>query len=345
MTRTRRRQGVVLFIVLFFTLLLTASIATFVKRATVDAILSRNRDAMARTEALARGGIELAKAVLIQDRLADVGSGTERLDSHKDSWARAADIPIDIGNGARLRLRIEDSGSRFNLNALFNLTPGKPGASAGAPTELFLLEFFEKVIDELPVDEKGLYDARDLVENLIDYVDHDDTRIGGGFEDDYYQKQSPPYRAANRPLLSVDELGLVEGFDPALVKVLRPYVTVYPYVNGRGVNPNTAPPHILSLIYYHDGVDFRLAKEDDVRRILEVRKNGKVFCQSAQPDECVSISDILPNVPTIYPPLGFFSDTFSVRSEARFANVVRTVEAVIDRSTPSEPVLLSWKVR
>ena len=59
MTRTRRKQGVVLFIVLFFTLLLTASIATFVKRATVDAILSRNRDAMARTEALAR---EIANA-------------------------------------------------------------------------------------------------------------------------------------------------------------------------------------------------------------------------------------------------------------------------------------------
>jgi general secretion pathway protein K len=345
MTHTRRRQGVVLFIVLFFTLLLTASIATFVKRATVDAILSRNRDAMARTEALARGGIELAKAVLIQDRLADVANGTERLDSHMDSWARAANISIEVGNGARLRLRIEDSGSRFNLNALFNLTPGKPGASAGVQTELFLLEFFEKVIDELPVDKKGLYDARALVENLIDYVDHDDTRIGGGFEDDYYQKQSPPYRAANRPLLSVDEIGLVEGFDPALVKVLRPYVTVYPYVNGRGVNPNTAPPHILSLIYYHDGVDFRLAKEDDVRRILAVRKDGKVFCQSAQPDECVSISDILPNAQTIYPPLGFFSDTFSVRSEARFANVERTVEAVIDRSTPSEPVLLSWKVR
>jgi general secretion pathway protein K len=344
MTANRRRQGVVLFIVLFFTLLLTASIATFVKRATVDAILSRNRDAMARTEALARGGVELAKAVLAQDRLADTAAGIGRIDSHLDTWAQAAEFPIEIGNGARLRLRIEDSGSRLNLTALFTISPGNPGTTANNQTELFLLEFFEKVIDELPVDEKGLYDARALVENLIDYIDHDDTRIGGGFEDDYYQSQSPPYRAANRPLLSVEEIGLIEGFDPALVEAVRPYITVYPYTRGLGVNPNTAPPHILSLIYYNDGIEFRLIKEDDVRRIIEARQDGQFICVVPIEEDCAVISEILPNSTTVFPPLSFYSDTFSVRSEARYANVERTVEAVIDRSTPSEPVLLSWKV-
>lgn len=345
MTRTRRKQGVVLFIVLFFTLLLTASIATFVKRATVDAILSRNRDAMGRTEALARGGVELAKALLVQDSLADTASENGRMDSYQDTWAQAANIPIEVGNGARLRLRIEDSGSRLNLNALFSVSGEAVGASASDQTELFLLEFLEKVIDELPVDERELYDTRALVENLIDYIDRDDTRIGGGFEDDYYQKQFPPYRASNQPLLSVDELGLVEGFTAELVDVMRPYVTVHPYVEGAGINPNTAPPYILSLIYYNDGVDFRLVKEDDVRRIVEVRREGKIFCETNQLEECILMSDILPNATSIYPPLGYFSDTFSVRSEARFANVERTVEAVIDRSTPSEPVLLSWKMR
>jgi type II secretory pathway component PulK len=233
----------------------------------------------------------------------------------------------------------------LNLNALFSVSGEAVGASASDQTELFLLEFFEKLVDELPIDEKGLYDARSLAENLIDYIDYDDTRIDGGFEDDYYQSQSPPYRAANRPLLSVEEIGLVEGFDSALVEVVRPYITVFPYVRGRGVNPNTAPPHILSLIYYNDGVDYRLIKEDDVRRILEVREGGQVFCEAVTLDECVVISDILPNAQSIYPPLGFYSDTFTVQSVARFANMERTVEAVIDRSEASKPVLLSWKVR
>jgi general secretion pathway protein K len=345
MSPIRRQQGVVLFLVLFFTLLLSASVATFLKRATVDAILSRNREAMARTEALARGGIELAKAVLMQDRLADIESDTGRLDSYQDVWAQAVNVPIEAGDGATLRLRIEDSGSRFNLNALFQVTPETAGPQAASQAELFLLAFLEKVIDELPVDEKGLYDARALVENLIDYIDADDTRIGGGFENDYYQRQSPPYKAANQPLLSVDELGLIEGFDAPLVAAIRPYITVHPYVNGSGVNLNTAPPHILSLIYYNDGVDFRLVKDDDVRRILEARAEGRLFCGSQPFEDCLMISEILPNTESIFPPLAFHSDTFTVRSEARFANVQRTVEAVIDRTTPTEPVLLSWKVR
>jgi len=329
--------------VLFFALLLTASIATFLKRSTVDAILSRNRDAMARAEALARGGSELAKALLIDDRVRDTSDpGGSRLDTPLDSWAQVANTEIDAGDGARLRLRIEDSGSRLNLNALFRF-----GENVVQPprTQLFLLAFLEKMIEELPVDEQDFYERGELAENLIDYVDSDEVRIGGGFEDDYYQRQTPPYRAANRPLLSVDELGLVEGFDAALVDVIRPYVTVYPFVGGGGVNPNTAAPHILALIFYHNGVDTQLADEEDVHRMLRIRESGQLFCPDQSNEACTPISGILPNAATIHPPLSYFSDAFTVRSEAQVGEVRRTLETVIDRTTPSEPLLLSWKMR
>jgi general secretion pathway protein K len=339
----------VLLIVLFFALLLAASITTFVKRSTVDSILSRNRDAMARAEALARGGTELAKALLIDDHLNDASDpGSSRMDSHLDGWARVASTEIEVGHGARLRLRIEDAGSRLNLNALFRI-----GENVQQPprTELFLEEFLKKMIEELPVEEQALYaegDERDLARNLIDYVDSDEVRIDGGFEDDYYQRQTPPYRSANRPLMSVDELGLVEGFDAALVDVIRPYVTVYPLVGGGGVNPNTAPSHILALIFYNDGGSegsLKLADEEDVHRILKLRESGQIFCPDQSSPTCTPISGILPNAETIHPPLSYFSDTFTVRSEARVGEVRRTVETVIDRTTPSEPLLLSWKVR
>ena len=185
-----------------------------------------------------------------------------------------------------------------------------------------------------------------LAENLIDYADPDDTRISGGLEDDYYQQQVPPYRAANGPLLSVDQLRLVQGFDNALVEIIRPYVTVYPYVGGAGVNPNTAPSHVLALIFYNDGVDLRLAKQEDVGRILEVRANGDLLCNSAGATDqtCVPVSEILPNSDSIFPPLALSSDTFIVRSEATAGDVRRTVEAVVDRSTLTAPTLLSWRV-
>ncbi len=201
---------------------------------------------------------------------------------------------------------------------------------------------------ESAIDEQALYDPRELAENLIDYVDPDDVRMDGGLEDAYYQQQPSPYRAANRPLLSVDELGLVEGFDAALVDVIRPYITVYPFVGGGGVNPNTAPPHILALICYSDDqgeAGLKLADEEDVQRILEIRESGQIFCPDKGSPACTPISGILPNSETILPPLSYFSDTFTVRSEARVGEVRRTLETVIDRTTPSEPLLLSWKVR
>jgi general secretion pathway protein K len=334
----------VLPIVLFFTLLLYASIATFLKRATVDAMLSRNRDAMASTEALARGGVELAKALLIEDRASEaLGGGGARIDSHLDRWSLVSQAVIEAPGGASLRLHIEDTGALLNLNAVFALDEsGQPSDRA----EPFLQAFLEKMIEETPIDVQALYDPRELAENLIDYVDPDDVRLGGGFEDDYYQQQNPKYRTPGRPLLSVDELGLVEGFDATLVEVVRPYITVYPYAGGTGVNPNTAPAHVLALIFYNDGVDLRLAQEDDIRRILDARESGDVLCdQQGQSESCIPIGEIFPNATSIFPPLGFFSDTFAIRSEAAMGEVHRTVEAVIDRTTLTDPLVLSWKVR
>lgn len=347
MRRLRRQKGIVLPVVLFFMLLLFASISTFLKRATVDAILSRNRDAMASTEALARGGIELAKALLIEDRASEALSGGARLDSPLDRWALVSQAVIEAPGGASLRLKIEDTGARFNLNAAVVFDEGGQPSDR---TEPFLQAFLEKMIEETPLDVQALYDPRELAENLIDYIDPDDTRLGGGFEDDYYQAQTPPYRAANRPLLSVDELGLVEGFDATLLDVIRPYVTVYPYVGGAGVNPNTAPAHILALIFASTGLvgDMALAEEDEIRRILDARENGEILCmQPGQGEDCTPIGEVLleTDVNTIFPPLGFFSDTFEVRSQAQLGEVRRTVEAVIDRTTLTEPLVLSWKVR
>ena len=74
----------------------------------------------------------------------------------------------------------------------------------------------------------------------------------------------------------------MEGFDARLVDALRPYVTVYPYAGGGGINPNTAPPHVLSLLFFDDEVELRLADEDTVRSILAIRKEGGFVCGEGQ---------------------------------------------------------------
>ena len=336
----RQQRGMVMIVVLFFALLLTSSIAVFIRRSTVDSVVAHNRESAARAEALARGGVRLARALLSQDRILKE-TGALPVDTHLDTWYRMQQAELPIADDATLRIRIEDSGSRFNLNALFDYALG---GLPYAETEPFLFALFDKVIDEMKVPPGELvYDVSELAEALQDWVDQDDVRLAGGYEDDYYQGQDPPYRSANRPLLSVDDLMLIEGFDRALVDALRPYVTVFPFVGGEGVNLNTAPAHILALVYANDGVDDRIAKKDEVKRMLDIREEGGILCgEGLSHPACTPITSIVPNA--IFPPPTFTSAVFTIVARARVGPITRTVEAVVDRSL-DPPMLLSWKVR
>ena len=355
MTRHRER-GAVLLLVLFFALLLTSTIVTLVKHALVDSLIARNREAAAHAEALARGGVQLAGALLVEDRMREGGNPELMMDTYSDLWARAGEVDLVVGAGT-IRVRIEDSGARFNLNALFSR--GDDGTLVPQrQAEPFLVAMFEKVIDEidlLPQDKN--YEPRELAANLLDYVDEDEVRQRGGDEDEYYQSQTPPYRPANGALMSPDELRLIEGFDGALVDALMPYVTVYPFATGGckranvgcGVNLNTAPPHVLALLFFDDGVDLRLTQEDTVRRILRVREEGGLICktavknQSKSGEDCTPISEIVTNA--IFPPPTYSSEVFRIESVATVGEVSRSVVAVIDRSDLADLRLLSWRVQ
>ncbi len=388
--RDRRRQGMVLVIVLVFALLLVSSIATFLRRATIDSFVVRNRDAAARAEALARGGVELGIALLLEDRLEEeaAAEGGFRAESLFDPWARVAALELDVGDGASLRLEIEDSGARLNLNALVVDGEEPPGGDADdlpgdgdtpqpesfteADAESFLRALLEKVIEEMPGrPEQKNYEVEELVLNLMDWVDADETRRRGGPEDEWYQGRQPPYRAANQRLLSVDEIRLVQGFDGKLVDALTPYVGVFPLAAkdageeeaapGLGVNPNTAPSWVLALLYHGDPVGGReLAKADEVAAIVKEREKNLLCAQASgdapggDPDggaltneACLPLleaADVDPS--TIFPPLTWASDFFTVAAEATVgAEIRRRLEVVVDRSDPTDVRRLAWRMR
>jgi len=338
-----RESGVVLPMVLFFALLLVSSVATFTRRSVVDSMIASNRDAGARAEALARGGVRIAEALILEDLALESDPDTV----HTLSNTRRDPIVIDDGKGGTLTLRIEDTSSRLNLNALFAYADD---SGIDERSRIFLEAMLGMVLDEMdiPPGEKALYDPAELAANLIDWADADDIRLQGGPENAYYQEQDPPYTASNHALLSLDELRLVEGFDGPLVDALRPYLSVYPYTvaaeSGGGINLNTAPPHVLKLLFYDDGVDLILAKDDVIRQILDVREKGGTLCGDQGDDQCTPINEIVGPNP-IYPPPTFSASVFRVFAEARIGEVRRSVEAVLDRSQLPEPRRLSWRVR
>ncbi len=337
----RREEGLILILVLLFALLLASTVTTLLRRASVDVMVVENRDASREAEALARGGLALARALLIEDLIQQSQDGELAVEASDDLWARMRDFEVPGPAGGTLRLEIEDAGSRLNLNALFD-----GGEVLDAKTEVFLEEILAKVILEMPGrPEDKLYDPRDLARNLIDFIDEDEERRDTGTgEDDFYQSQDPPYRALNRPLVSLDELRLVEGFDGRLVEALAPYLTVYPLAGGDGINLNTAPSWVLSLIYHGVSDEYRLADQELVEDVLEVRESGNVICDGETSHErCIPLREIVAD--EIFPPPSFTTEVFTVVAQAEVGEVVRRVEAVLDRSQEGFPALLSWRIR
>jgi len=89
----------------------------------------------------------------------------------------------------------------------------------------------------------------ELVANLADWIDPDDTRLyQGGSEDSVYSRVEPPYRSKNAPFDTRDEIRLVDGWenDGVWERVGR-HLTIY----GDGkVNVNTATkPVIKGLLW------------------------------------------------------------------------------------------------
>ena len=346
----REERGIVLPLVLIIGLLLSASVVTFVHRSVVDKLVVVNRDRGEAAAALARGGVQIAIAVLFEDRLQKIiqqQSGEPSGSSLEDLWARLANQPLKTDWGGQLVVRIEDSGARLNLNALVPVSLDETPTQPSEEAEEFLIAFFERILDPGAFPSDATRDPRELARNLLDYIDADDVALGGRSEDDYYLNQAAPYTAANRPLLSVDEVAMIEGFDTEMAERLRPYFTVYPLLGETGVNANTAQPHVLGLIYYGSSGNMRLADESLVGDLLRERDAGKLICTETEraPDLCVSMSEVGIGEGAIFPPVVWpaAATIFTIVSEARVRDVAYTIEAVIDLSNGREPRLLSWR--
>jgi len=339
-TAASRRDGIVLVVVLFFILLLTSAMAVFLRRAALDAGIATHRDRARTAESLARGGVRLGETLLLED-LRLKGADASSPDSLHDVWARVRGVDLDDDPDVELHVDVEDATARFDLNGF--LEKGEVSADKRALIEQMLAG----VIAIMPgtPDEHSHYEPDVLAANLADWIDADDVTAEGEPEDDLYARRDPPYRVPNRPLLSVDELRLVDGFDGPLVDALRPFVGVYPLVGGGGVNVNTAPPWVLAQLSKGSDVSgFRPLAEDDVKRIVEAREEGPLCSGQTPAPSCRPLAELLDGA-TLSPAPVERSNVFRITAVAKVFDVERRVETVVDRSKPASLERLSWRVQ
>lgn len=164
--------------------------------------------------AYARGLESWARKVLAED--------ARDRDGATDAWRQA--LPPLTVQGGMLAGSVQDLNSRFNLNNLIT-TEG--------PDEL-QLQRFRRLLAALSLDPS-------LADAVVDWMDPDSLPRAGGFEDNEYLSRQPPYRAANRMLVSASELRAVAGVDGEAWSVLEPHVTALPRRTSINVNTATAP--------------------------------------------------------------------------------------------------------
>ena len=177
------------------------------------------RDA-AQAEAVTQGAIDVTALLIAKD--------DPKVDDLNEAWATTK--PVFPVEGGSVEIALSDPQGRFNLNNLLRNGQPSPGD----------MRVFQRLLALAGLN-------GNLADALLDWMDPDDVVRPGGAEDSDYLALTPPYRAANRPLDSVDELRLVRGFDAQAVDKLRPWVTVLPQPTA--INVNTAPAAVLSALF------------------------------------------------------------------------------------------------
>lgn len=213
----------VLIVVLAVTALIGALALGIAYRARVEGERILAERERARAGELAEAATLLAVTRLMRDDPA--------LDSARDLWAAPVELRWSEGTG---EARITDEAARFPLHALFT------------PERLLDLGWRTR-LDRLVA---ALHLPPRVVATLIDFQDAGDELFPDGAEDAVYAAMTPPRRAPNRPLLTLDELAFVAGLDETSAARLAGVATLH---GEARVNLNTAPPEVLAALHERIG--------------------------------------------------------------------------------------------
>ena len=273
---------------------------------------AQNFNDRAQAEKVAQGALHNAILILAEDAKKN-GNPTDDL---TEDWARP--LPPLTVEGGRVTGKILDAQGRFNLNSLV-----EPGGLNPRPRDTAV---FVRLLESLALN-PGLADA------LNDWMDKNDQPTGtAGAEDIYYLTLQPPYRTANEPLQSIDELRLVRGFDAKTVEALRPYVSALP-PQANAININTADAHVLSA-WFSPALPLATAQglvEDRDKNRNLFKNTGELTQRAAgkSPEAGVTI--------------GVKSNYFYVEVQTLFGRLQRSRRALIDRSASTGGPVILWQ--
>ncbi|MCR4347278.1 MAG: type II secretion system minor pseudopilin GspK [Sulfuricaulis sp.] len=263
---------------------------------------AQNLTDRAQAEVVRAGAQEWAITILAKD------AKDSKNDDLTEDWAKP--LPPLAVEGGQVTGRIFDAQGKFNLN---NLVRG------GAPSPADI-GAFKHLLESFSID-PNLSDA------VIDWIDADSNASSAGAEDIDYLQMKIPYRAANQPLQSVEELRLVRGFTKELVDKLRPWISALPQPTE--TNLNTAPKEVLSAVFYTlpiSAIESFMAQRPYKNQVQMGQELVKLAAGTTLPQAFYGIK----------------SSYFEVEVTTLFGRYQRTTQALIQRSAGEAGFRALW---
>jgi len=265
---------------------------------------AQNLSDRAQAEVVRAGALEWAITILAKD-----AKDNPQSDDLTENWAKP--LPPLVVEGGQVTGLITDAQARFNINNL--VRGGKPSAAD--------IGTFQHLLLSLSIDPN-------LTDAVVDWIDTDSDTLPYGAEDLDYLQMKTPYRAANQPMQSVDELRLVRGFTPEIVEKLRPWITALPQPTE--INVNTASKEVLGALFY------TLTAPAAIEQIVAQRpykSTGEI--RAKNPGLTAGDNKTIP----FY---GIKSSYFEVTVETRFGRYQRTTQALIQRGADDSTSRILW---
>jgi general secretion pathway protein K len=208
----RRQSGAVLILALLIVALVAGLGIKFGGDYQLGLIRAENRWYGAQARAYAISAEAAAFYILSQDDLAFDGPG--------EPWTYPQTVEVD---GGTLTLTMTDASGQLDLNLIgqkiTNTSAGSASPERFTPAQRMFIRLL--LIPKEP--QLSQTDAEFIVDAIKDWADQDDD---GAAEENYYASLPDPYAPANRPFRSVEELQLVGGMTPELMRFVRPFVTL-----------------------------------------------------------------------------------------------------------------------
>lgn len=255
------QRGVALIMVLLAAALATSLAAGMMSRQSLMIERASHHLGQQQARSLALGAEVFSRQVLYRDWEEDRNQNSF-VDHGKEVWAEyAATLPVESGV---VEVQVNDLQGRLNLNDL---------VTANGTVNKLVRDRVARLLEVLEI-------GTLRVEQIIDWIDANEQPIGAyGGEDGNYLGVTPAYRTANRPLVDVSELRLLQSLSAEDYRKLEPHVSALP-VTGQGLNVNMASVPVLQSLH----VEITQSRAESVVGAREKEAFGTVQDFLARPE-------------------------------------------------------------